>query len=108
MATNIAIVKKYAGGRDVWGGRGVMFFVYTGPTSYQGGAAGGDIVDSFGGPGTTQFGGSQTNLRTIEAIIPTISASGTYEIVAGPSTVPSSSGAPKRWLLRWRTFSTGA
>jgi hypothetical protein len=108
MATTNATLKRLAGGRDVWGGHGVMIFLYTGPTSYQGGAAGGDIIDAIGGGTGTQLLASNTGLRTLVAVIPCVSASGTYAIEGGPAATLGTAGAARRFLLRWRTFSTGA
>ena len=107
MATNYANVKRLAGGRDVWGGHGVVILFYTGPSSYQGGAAGGDILDAVGGGTGTQQLPSNTSLRTIVAVISTNSASGNYEIIGGPAATLGAAGAARRFLLRWRVWSTG-
>jgi hypothetical protein len=102
MATNIAKLTKYAGGRDVWGGHGVFFCNYTGPASYQGGALGGDIVDAIGG--LSQLSAANTPLRNIDNISPSNSISGTFRIEA----YSLSLGPSKRWLLRWFTIATAA
>lgn len=102
MAITIATLKRIAGGRDVWGGHGAMFFTYTGPSSYQGGIGGGDAIDAIGG--TTQFLPSQTGLRNIDMIPSVVDTSGTYRIEGGPI---SATVSAKRWLMRWIIISTG-
>jgi hypothetical protein len=98
VATTIANVKKYPGGRDVWGGHGVFIANYTGPTSYQGGAGGGDIIYGIGGVGSPQEEvAANTPLRNIDQVLSQGSVSGTYEVVAFPFTA----GPAKQWLLRW-------
>lgn len=106
MAQSVANLKKYAGGRDVWGGHGVFICNYTGPASYfNGGGAGnlnGEIVDSIGG--LTELGTANTPLRNIDMIIVGDSISGSFRIEAEPSAI----GPVKRWFMRWFVISTAA
>lgn len=101
MAPTIAILKRIAGGTDVWGGHGVRWFQYTGPASYTAGVANGDEIDSVG-----TGKANQTGLRTIVSIIPTITFSGTFSILFQPGSA-SLSGAPFKWFARWIVISTG-
>lgn len=102
MATNVAKLTKYAGGRDVWGGHGVFFCNYVGATSYQGGSLGGDILDAIGG--LSQLGAANTPLRNIDMVICGNSISGTYKLEA----YSLAAGPSKRWLVRWFTIATAA
>jgi hypothetical protein len=111
MATNVAKLTKYAGGRDVWGGHGVFFCYYTGQASYQGGAGGGDLVFGFGGQtaGSPELAAANCPLRNIDCIPAVVDTSGTYRIEGGPFGGTASVGAPpKVWALRWIVISTGA
>lgn len=108
MAFTNANLKRLAGGRDVWGGHGVMVFLYTGPSSYTNGAGNGDLITAVGGNTGTQVLPSNTGLRTLIAVIPCISASGTYAIEGGPTATLGTAGAARGFALRWRTFATGA
>lgn len=97
MAATIAKLANYAGSRDVWGGHGVIFLNYTGPSAYAN--PGGDEIDSVGAPS-----GNQTGLRNIDSVFPAVSVSGTYFIIAGPSSI----GPTKTWNLHWYVGTTGA
>jgi hypothetical protein len=113
VATTIAKLTKYAGGRDVWGGHGTFHCFYTGPTSYQGGVGGGDLVVAFGGQtaGSPELIASNCPLRNIDCIPAVVDSSGTFRVEAGPlgGVNPSFPNAPpKIWALRWITISTGA
>src|SRR5579864_3908998 len=94
MATTIAKLAKYAGGRDVWGGHGVFVCNYTGPTSYQGGAGGGDQIVGIDSLSTPV---ANTPVRNIDQVLSQGTVSGTFEIVGFPITV----GPSRIWLLRW-------
>lgn len=112
MAQTYAKLKKYAGGRDVWGGRGVFFAQYQGPASYVNSATyatSGEIIDSVGA--LTELGAANTPLRGIEAIPHTVTVSGTYLIRFSPNAVGAAGtplGPPKRWFAHWYVISTGA
>jgi hypothetical protein len=105
MAQTFAKLTKYAGGRDVWGGHGVMFANYTGPASYVNSATfstSGEIIDSIGG--LSELGAANTFMRSIDAIPDVNSVSGTYRIAF----VPTAAGPCKRWNAHWYVISTGA
>lgn len=99
MAATIAKLSKYKGGRDVFGSRGKIWMVYTGPTAYAN--PGGDEVD------TIPVGANQTGLRSIGSIDVFTTVSGLYAITAQPTSV-SLSGPPTKWILRWWVLSTQA
>ena len=96
MSATKAKLVRYAGGQDVWGGHGVKFFNYTGPSSYAN--PGGDEVDSIG-----TANGNQTGLRNIDAIFGAVTVSGTYRVQGGPN----AKGPTGTWLLYWFVNSTG-
>lgn len=102
MAVGNPNVTRYRGSRDVWGGHGVTMLLLTGPASYDGGADGGYLLS-----GVNNTSGSNTALRGIDAVIPAVSVSGTYFVMAGPSAV-STDGSPSSFKLRWFVSATGA
>jgi hypothetical protein len=100
MAATIANLSRYVGGRDVFGGHGVIWLNYTGPNPYAPGATGGDEVDALGfGPN----GSSQCGLRTIDSIITQMSADALYSIEARPFGL----GPNRRFFLHWFVVATG-
>ena len=113
MATTIAKLTKYAGGRDVWGGHGTFHCFYTGPLSYQGGVGGGDLIVTFGGQtsGSPELVAANCPLRSIDVIPAVVDGSGTYRIEGGPfgNINPASPNSPSRvWAMWWIVISTGA
>lgn len=101
--TKPANLVRYKGGRDVWGGHGVMFFQYNGPASYSGGAGNGDEVDDASSSGP----GQGVPLRGIDMIDGGVTVSGTFSVIAGPLVAPLN-GGPSRWAFRWFVIATGA
>jgi hypothetical protein len=102
MAQTYATLTRYAGGRDVWGGHGVVFMNYTGPALYTNSgvfSTSGEIIDAIGGP--TQQGASPLPLRNIDSIPDVNSVSGLYYI----KFFPSAKGPTRRWLAHWYTTS---
>lgn len=111
MAQTYAKLKKYAGGRDVWGGHGVFLAQYQGPTYVNSGVFGtsGEIIDSVGA--LTELGAANTPLRGIDAIPSICTVSGTYLIRFFPNAAGAAGkpfGPPKRWFAHWYVISTGA
>jgi len=108
MAQTFAQLKKYAGGRDVWGGHGVFFAQYQGPASYvNSGTFGtsGEIIDSVGA--LSQVGAANTPMRGIDAIPNIQTVSGLYEIRFFPNAAGAAGkpfGPPKRWFAHWYTI----
>jgi hypothetical protein len=102
MAQTYANLSRYSGGRDVWGGHGVVFMNYTGPSSYVNSgvfATSGEIIDSIGG--LSGLGASQVPLRNIDSMPNVQTTDGLYLIKFFPST----KGPSRRWIAHWYTTS---
>ena len=108
MAATKANLIAYPGNQDVFGGHGVKWYQYKGPSAYYnpGGESsgvpylGGDEID------TVSSGANQTGLRSIGSIDSAITVDGLYSVFAQPGAV-TGPGAPTKWFLRWFVISTG-